>query len=197
VTFPYARAKRIRKRRHIEEGLKALGMKPYGDLANKIANVTGVYIPEGIDGERVRRALLEEFNIEIGTSFGPLAGRIRRIGTMGYNARPDCVYQVLGALEAVMHAQGYRGGRGDRAGGLRRDVQHGAHTDSAARRGPRGRAGRTVRGNRHMPPSTITFTTTDSPHAEMIAARVLARACWKSSRPALRRAAAESSTSPR
>ena len=31
---------------------------------------------------------------------------------MGYNARPDCVYQVLGALEAVLHAEGYRGGRG-------------------------------------------------------------------------------------
>lgn len=98
--------------RALGAGLQALGMKLYGDVSNKMPNVTGVYIPDGIDGDRVRRALLEEFNIEIGTSFGPLAGRIWRIGTMGYNARPDCVYQVLGALEAVLHAEGYRGGRG-------------------------------------------------------------------------------------
>ena len=70
-------------------GLRALGLALYGDLAHKMPNVTGVFIPPGIDGERVRRALLTEFNLEIGTSFGPLAGRIWRIGAMGYNARRD------------------------------------------------------------------------------------------------------------
>src|SRR5213075_1577240 len=54
------------------QGLQAMGMKLFGDLAHKMANVTGVYIPEGVDGERARHALLAEFNIEIGTSFGPL-----------------------------------------------------------------------------------------------------------------------------
>jgi (S)-ureidoglycine-glyoxylate aminotransferase len=93
-------------------GLRALGLSLYGDLAHKMPNVTGVFIPPGIDGERVRRALLTEFNLEIGTSFGPLAGRIWRIGTMGFNARPDCVYAVLGALEAVLHGEGHRGGQG-------------------------------------------------------------------------------------
>lgn len=96
--------------RALGAGLTALGLKLFGDLANKMPNVTGIYIPDGVDGERVRRALLQEFNIEIGTSFGPLAGRIWRIGTMGYNARPDCVYQTLSALEAVLYAEGYRGG---------------------------------------------------------------------------------------
>ena len=50
----------------------------------------GLY-PAGVDGEAVRRALLEQHNIEIGTSFGPLHGRIWRIGTMGYNARAEAV----------------------------------------------------------------------------------------------------------
>jgi len=44
-------------------------------------------------------------DIEIGTSFGPLRGRIWRIGTMGYNARADAVEQTLRALEAVLSQQ--------------------------------------------------------------------------------------------
>ena len=46
--------------------------------------------------------MLEEHNIEIGTSFGPLHGRIWRIGTMGYNAREDAVERTLRALKAVL-----------------------------------------------------------------------------------------------
>jgi (S)-ureidoglycine-glyoxylate aminotransferase len=75
-------------------------------------NVTGVHIPEGVDGDKVRRALLEDFNIEIGTSFGPLHGRIWRIGTMGYNARSDAVLNTLGALEAVLAGERHRLPRG-------------------------------------------------------------------------------------
>ena len=86
-------------------GLSAMGLELYGDQAHNMPNVTGVYIPQGIDGEAVRRALLEQHNIEIGTSFGPLRGRIWRIGTMGYNARADAVEQTLRALETVLSQQ--------------------------------------------------------------------------------------------
>ncbi len=60
----------------------------------------------------MRRALLADFNIEIGTSFGPLHGRIWRIGTMGYNARSDAVLSTLGALEAVLSAEHFKVPRG-------------------------------------------------------------------------------------
>lgn len=94
------------------DGLKAMGLELFGDQAHKMANVTGVHIPQGVDGEKVRRALLEEFNIEIGTSFGPLHGRIWRIGTMGYNARRDAVFTTLAALEAVLAGEQFRLPRG-------------------------------------------------------------------------------------
>jgi len=71
-----------------------------------MANVVGVVIPDGIDGEQVRAALLSDFGIEIGTSLGPLHGRIWRIGTMGYNARRDAVLTTLTALEQVLRALG-------------------------------------------------------------------------------------------
>jgi len=93
-------------------GLSAIGLELFGDLRHKMPNVTGVRIPGGVDGEKVRRALLAHFNIEIGTSFGPLHGRIWRIGTMGYNAREDAVLVTLGALEAVLAAEGFKLPRG-------------------------------------------------------------------------------------
>jgi (S)-ureidoglycine---glyoxylate transaminase len=96
----------------LTQGLLAMGLKLFGDQAHKMANVTGVHIPQGVDGDKVRRALLKDFNIEIGTSFGPLHGRIWRIGTMGYNARSDAVLQTLAALEAVLSGEKHKLARG-------------------------------------------------------------------------------------
>jgi (S)-ureidoglycine-glyoxylate aminotransferase len=87
-------------------GLEAMGLKVFGDRRHKMHNVTGVHIPGGIDGDKVRAALLSDFGIEIGTSFGPLHGRIWRIGTMGYNCRMQNVLICLGALEAVLRRAG-------------------------------------------------------------------------------------------
>jgi (S)-ureidoglycine---glyoxylate transaminase len=93
--------------RAVMAGIEAMGLRLFGDLAHKMANVTGVLIPEGVDGEAVRSAMLEDFGIEIGSSFGPLKGRIWRIGAMGSNCRKQNVLVTLGALEAVLRAQGY------------------------------------------------------------------------------------------
>ena len=83
-------------------GLKAMGLELFGDQRHKMPNVTGVHIPAGVDGEKVRSRLLEGHDIEIGTSFGPLHGKIWRIGTMGHNARRDPVLATLAALEAEL-----------------------------------------------------------------------------------------------
>lgn len=89
------------------QGLAAMNLKLFGDQSNKMHNVVGVYIPEGVAGETVRSSMLNDFGIEIGTSFGPLHGKIWRIGTMGYNARKDTVLQTLAALEAVLRRAGH------------------------------------------------------------------------------------------
>ncbi|GAA4755773.1 alanine--glyoxylate aminotransferase family protein [Amnibacterium soli] len=89
-------------------GVQGLGLVPFGDLAHRMTNVLGVEIPEGVAGDAVRAELLEDYGIEIGTSFGPLHGRVWRIGTMGYNARRDAVLGTLAALEAVLRRHGVR-----------------------------------------------------------------------------------------
>jgi (S)-ureidoglycine-glyoxylate aminotransferase len=69
-------------------------------------NVVAALIPDGVDGDGVRAAMLDDFGIEIGTSFGPLHGKVWRIGTMGYNARTDAVLTTLASLEQVLRAVG-------------------------------------------------------------------------------------------
>jgi (S)-ureidoglycine-glyoxylate aminotransferase len=111
-TLSVAFARHAQASRALVAGLQAMGLKLFGDQKHKMPNVTGVHIPPGVDGEKVRRALLSQFNIEIGTSFGPLHGRIWRIGTMGYNARKDAVVETLAALEKVLAEEKHRVARG-------------------------------------------------------------------------------------
>jgi len=87
-------------------GVQGLGLTVFGDVAHKMNNVVAVHIPEGVDGEAVRGVMLADFGIEIGTSFGPLHGKVWRIGTMGHNARKDAVLVTLAVLEQVLRAAG-------------------------------------------------------------------------------------------
>jgi (S)-ureidoglycine-glyoxylate aminotransferase len=87
-------------------GVQGLGLTPFGDLDHRMTNIVGVEIPDGVVGDAVRGELLEDYGIEIGTSFGPLHGRVWRIGTMGVNARRDAVLTTLAALEQVLRRSG-------------------------------------------------------------------------------------------
>ena len=86
-------------------GIEGMGLQTYGDPDHRMNNVVAVHIPDGVDGDDVRHALLHDFGIEIGTSFGPLHGKVWRIGTMGYNARKDAVLTTLAVLEQVLRAE--------------------------------------------------------------------------------------------
>ncbi len=122
--LPNAYARHAAASHAVVAGAKGMNLRLYGDQANKMPNVTGVYVPEGVNGDKLRAALLNDFNIEIGTSFGPLHGKVWRIGAMGYNARPDCVLQTLAALEIVLAAEGHKFTRG---AGV--DAAYGAYKD--------------------------------------------------------------------
>lgn len=89
-------------------GLKAMGLELFGDEVHKLPTVTCVKIPEGVDGDLVRTMMLEQFGVEIASSFGPLHGKIWRIGTMGYSCRKENVLIVLSALEACLIRAGVK-----------------------------------------------------------------------------------------
>jgi alanine-glyoxylate transaminase/serine-glyoxylate transaminase/serine-pyruvate transaminase len=90
----------------LKAGLAVLGMRalaPEGFQANPL---TAALVPEGIDEARVRRSLLGEYGIEIGGGFGPLAGKIWRIGLMGESSQASHVLTLLHALEILLSREG-------------------------------------------------------------------------------------------
>jgi (S)-ureidoglycine-glyoxylate aminotransferase len=105
--LPAREARHAAAGRAMAAGLVAMGLTLFGDGGHRMTNVTGAYIPQGVDGERVRTAMRDHFEIEIGTAFGPLQGRIWRIGAMGYNAMQHKVLLTLAALEACLRMQGF------------------------------------------------------------------------------------------
>ena len=75
---------------------------------HRIPTLNTVRVPEGIDEAKVRRRLLEEHDIEIAGGFGPLAGKVFRIGVMGPLATEENVRFLLTELTKALSAEGYR-----------------------------------------------------------------------------------------
>lgn len=83
-------------------GLKSLDLEMLVEEACRLPMLNAVKIPEGVDEADVRRRLLADYKIEIGSGLGPLAGQIWRIGLMGHTARPENVERLLGALREIL-----------------------------------------------------------------------------------------------
>jgi (S)-ureidoglycine-glyoxylate aminotransferase len=94
----------------LRAGIQALGLGLFGAASpeERLPMLTPVVVPPGVDELRVRHRLLHDFGLEIGAAFGPLQGRIWRIGTMGYSARRANVLLCLLALGAVLRREGWR-----------------------------------------------------------------------------------------
>lgn len=90
------------------EGIKGMGLELFSDRKWKLPTVTCIKVPEGIDAESVRSMMLQQFGVEIASSFGPLHGKIWRIGTMGYSCRKENILFVLASLEACLIRHGVK-----------------------------------------------------------------------------------------
>jgi alanine-glyoxylate transaminase / serine-glyoxylate transaminase / serine-pyruvate transaminase len=94
-------------------GLEAMGLKLLVEKPpDRLPTVTAVMIPNGVDDVKVRNQLLDEFNIEIAGGFGPIKGKIWRVGLMGYCSQKPNVLLFLAALEKCLIDQGFRVGSG-------------------------------------------------------------------------------------
>ncbi|MDP4918262.1 MAG: alanine--glyoxylate aminotransferase family protein, partial [Haliea sp.] len=87
-------------------GLEALGLKMAVAAAHRLPQLNAVCIPEGIDDARLRQALLQDFNLEIGAGLGALAGKTWRIGLMGQACTRNNVILCLTALSTALQQQG-------------------------------------------------------------------------------------------
>jgi len=85
----------------LRAGLETFGIKFLVDETHRLPQLNAISIPEGTNEAEVRQRLLNEFNLEIGAGLGDFAGKVWRIGLMGYASNPKNVVTCLGALEAV------------------------------------------------------------------------------------------------
>jgi len=92
------------KRNHLilRAGIEAMGLQFIVNEQHRLPQLNSVTVPQGIDEAKVRARLLNEFNLEIGAGLGALAGKVWRIGLMGYASRPNNILTCLGALDAVL-----------------------------------------------------------------------------------------------
>lgn len=104
--LPERFARHLLHERALMSGLAAMDLPLYGDLSCKLPVVACVLVPDGVPEESVRSMLLRRFGVEIAGSFGPLKGKIWRIGTMGFSGREKNVLHFLGAFEAVLLRHG-------------------------------------------------------------------------------------------
>ncbi len=98
----------LRQHLALKAGLESMGLKFLVKEGANLPQMNAIHSPEVLrerDAE-VRSTLLNEFNLEIGAGLGPLAGKIWRIGLMGYSSRPESVMLCLSALADVLARMG-------------------------------------------------------------------------------------------
>jgi len=84
----------------LRAGLETMGIEYIP--SHSLHTLNCIRIPAGADDATVRRRLLEEYGIEIGSGLGPFAGKAWRIGLMGHGATTRNVDLVLAALREVL-----------------------------------------------------------------------------------------------
>ena len=89
------------------KGIESMGLRMHVPEAHRIATLNTVCVPEGVDEAKVRRRLLDGPGIEIAGGFGPLAGKVFRIGVMGPLATEDNVQFFLKEFKNALSAAGY------------------------------------------------------------------------------------------
>ena len=89
------------------KGVEAMGLGLHVPEAHRIPTLNTVCVPKGVDEAKVRKRLLDGPGIEIAGGFGPLAGKVFRIGVMGPLATEDNVQFFLNEFGKALKAEGY------------------------------------------------------------------------------------------
>lgn len=94
--------------RALVAGIETMGLSMLVPEKERLPMLNAVRIPDGVNDLKVRKALLNDFAIEIGGGLGQFAGKVWRVGLMGHSCRRKNVFLFLSALEAVLKAEGFK-----------------------------------------------------------------------------------------
>nr|NIR28497.1 alanine--glyoxylate aminotransferase family protein [Gammaproteobacteria bacterium]NIR82173.1 alanine--glyoxylate aminotransferase family protein [Gammaproteobacteria bacterium]NIU03326.1 alanine--glyoxylate aminotransferase family protein [Gammaproteobacteria bacterium]NIX84601.1 aminotransferase class V-fold PLP-dependent enzyme [Gammaproteobacteria bacterium] len=99
-------ARHAHHHRALRAGFEAMGIDFVVDEAHRLPQLNAIYIPGNLDEAGARARLLNDYGLEIGAGLGDLAGRVWRVGLMGYSASRRNVLYALNALEDVLWSMG-------------------------------------------------------------------------------------------
>ena len=91
----------------LKSGLQEMGLEMNAPDEYWLPSLNAVRVPDGVDDGAVIQHLLDEYDLEIASGLGDLAGDIWRIGCMGHSARRKNVEYVLAAVEDALAEQGF------------------------------------------------------------------------------------------
>lgn len=83
-------------------GLEALKLLPLVPKEYRLPTLTTPQLPSSVDEAAIRQRLLDEYNIEIAGGFGPLKGKVWRIGLMGFSSRRENITLLLAVLRKIL-----------------------------------------------------------------------------------------------
>ena len=86
----------------LRDGLEAMGINFLVNKEDRLPQLNSVIIPDGVDDAAVRSTLLNDYNLEIGAGLGAYAGKVWRIGLMGYASRKENITLCLSALKQTL-----------------------------------------------------------------------------------------------
>lgn len=95
-------ARHQRNHEKLRDGLQQIGISFLVAEPNRLPQLNAVRIPDGVDDAGTRSRLLNEYNLEIGAGLGDLAGKVWRIGLMGYASREENINKCLAMLGEVV-----------------------------------------------------------------------------------------------
>ncbi len=92
------------KKHHLalQAGLEAMGLSFVVDETDRLPQLNTIAIPKGVDDAALRSILLKDYSLEIGAGLGVMAGKVWRIGLMGYSCNARNIYQCLSALDDAL-----------------------------------------------------------------------------------------------
>jgi len=92
---------------HLWDGLGKMGLTPFvKEPAARLETVNTINVPEGVDAQKLIDNAMQKYNLEISGGLGPSAGKVFRVGIMGYNATPRNIELVLQAFRDGLQQQG-------------------------------------------------------------------------------------------
>jgi len=91
----------VKAHEHLVEQLGSLGWTLLVDEPYRLPMLNAFVVPGGVDEAALRSTLLNEYHIEISAGLGALAGKIVRIGLMGYNAKIESVDRLVSAMRQI------------------------------------------------------------------------------------------------